>query len=426
MPRLFLVLGLLASGMAAGEQDAFEQLPIVIAHRGASGQRPEHTLAAYQLALDQGADFVELDLVATRDGALIARHENALAVVALDSSGAIVRDQGGTPRIREATTDVAERGEFADRLTVKEIDGRRVGGWFSEDFTLSEIRSLKARERMPELRPSSQAYDDEYSIPTLAEAIALIDEVERHNGTRPGLYIEIKHPTYFLHDGRYLNGELIGIDLGESLLRGLEADGFVDPNRVFIQCFEVAPLIVLKDKMAQRGIELPLIQLCGDVFNRRYRATPHDISYRADHGSLAVYGDLNTLVDGGMRAGISYAELATPAVLSFMARRYAAGIGPHKQNIMLTRRSDTGAAEFTGEFGALLGYAHAAGLKVHPYTLRAETLFRVTLHTEDGDRLLSVVEEALMLLEHGVDGFFIDQPALGRVAVEAYVAGALE
>ena len=166
---LLLGIASLISGTAASETIAVASRPIVIAHRGASGERPEHTLAAYQLALEQGADFIELDLVATRDGVLISRHENALAMVALDSSGGLLRDADGAPRIREATTDVADRPEFRDRLVIKKIDGRAVGGWFSEDFSLAEIKSLNARERMPALRETT--FDDRLPIPTLKEAI---------------------------------------------------------------------------------------------------------------------------------------------------------------------------------------------------------------------------------------------------------------
>ncbi|RMF09035.1 MAG: hypothetical protein D6773_02095 [Alphaproteobacteria bacterium] len=207
--------------------------PIVIAHRGASAQRPEHTLAAYQLALVQGADYIELDLVATADGELIARHENALATVELDGRGRILRDEFGRPRILEATTDVALHAGFADRLAVKQVDGRRVGGWFAEDFLASEIGELRARERLPELRPVSAVHDDRYGIPTLAEIIDLVTAWSDHSGARPGLYIELKHPTYYLHEGRRLDGRPIGTDLGAALLDQLTAASFTDPERLY-------------------------------------------------------------------------------------------------------------------------------------------------------------------------------------------------
>ena len=405
--------------------------PLVIAHRGASGQRPEHTLAAYELALVQGADFIELDLVATSDSKLIARHENVLAMVVLDEDGGIVRESDGAPRIREATTDVATRGEFADRLTVKTVDGRSIGGWFSEDFTLREVRSLKARERLPRLRQNNRLHDDRYGVPTLADVIELVREFERRTSRQAGLYIEIKHPTYFLHEGQRVDGSAIGVDLGALLLEHLSAAAFTAPERVFVQSFEIAPLIIMKDRMTALGLDIPLIQLFGDVFNLRFRSSPRDIVYHVEQGSTIVYGELEGLVPGGLGAKISYAELVSPAVLAFMARRYATGIGPVKHNILLTRVSsdaaERGAAaqprlstrELTGEIGSLLPSALDAGLVVHPYTLRAETPFLVRYH----NRPLTVVEEAGLLLESGVQGFFIDQPAEGRLAVYRYLAG---
>jgi len=404
--------------------------PIVIAHRGASGQRPEHTLAAYELALVQGADFIELDLVATADGKLIARHENALAMAVLDEDGGIVREADGTPRIREASTNVATRDEFADRLTVKTVDGRSIGGWFSEDFTLREVRSLKAIERLPRLRPDNRLYDDRYGVPTLADVIELVREFEHRTGRRAGLYIEIKHPTYFLHEGQRGDGSAIGLDLGALLLERLSGAAFTAPERLFVQSFEIAPLIIMKDRMTTLGLDIPLIQLFGDVFNQHFRSRPRDIVYHSQQGSTSVYGELEGLVPGGFRATISYAELVSPAVLAFMARRYATGIGPVKHNILLTRVSSAVGEEsvpqpraftreLTGEIGSLLPTALDAGLVVHPYTLRAETPFLVRYH----DRPLTVVEEAGLLLESGVQGFFIDQPAEGRLAVYRYLAG---
>ena len=181
--------------------------PLVIAHRGASGHRPEHTLAAYRLAMQQGADFIELDLVSSSDGQLLARHENLLAEVQLDEAGQPVTDARGEKLVVWATTDIAQRPEFADRLAVKEIDGRRKGGWFSEDFTLAELKTLRARERMPAIRPMNRLYDDRFAIPTLEEAINLVRD---WSGPRQvGLYIELKHPTYFRFEGRRLDGCLL-------------------------------------------------------------------------------------------------------------------------------------------------------------------------------------------------------------------------
>jgi glycerophosphoryl diester phosphodiesterase len=178
-------------------------MPIVIAHRGASAHRPEHTLAAYELAIELGADFIEPDVVATRDGQLVARHDNEIS----------------------GTTDVADRPEFSDRLTAKQVDGKRLEGWFSEDFTLAELRTLRARERLPELRGT--AYDGRFGIPTLDEVVALAASAG------VGVYPETKHPTYFAS---------LGLPLEPPLLAALE--GFGGP--VFIQSFEAANLRELR------------------------------------------------------------------------------------------------------------------------------------------------------------------------------------
>lgn len=203
-----------------------EVRPLVIAHRGASGYRPEHTLAAYELAIEQGADYIEPDLVFTKDGVLVARHENEI---------------GGT-------TDVAAHPRFADRRRTREIDGERITGWFTEDFTLEELRGLRARERLPELRPGSAAHDGRYAIPTLEEILVLLDQVEAKVGRRIGLIPETKHPAYFAS---------LGYDFAKPLLEALEAHGRGGPDaRVWIQSFEAGNLEVLHSLTA-----LPLVQL---------------------------------------------------------------------------------------------------------------------------------------------------------------------
>ena len=161
--------------------------PIVIAHRGASGYRPEHTLASYELAIEQGADFIEPDLVSTKDGVLVARHENEI---------------GGT-------TDVAAHPEFADRRTTKVVDGVALTGWFTEDFTLDELRTLRARERLPEVRPGSAAFDGQFGIPTLQEIADLALRESERRGRTIGLYPETKHPTYFRSIGLPLEEPLV-------------------------------------------------------------------------------------------------------------------------------------------------------------------------------------------------------------------------
>ena len=169
--------------------------PVIIAHRGASGERPEHTLEAYRVAIAQGADFIEPDLVATRDGVLVARHENEI----------------GT------TTDVARHPEFAALRTTKTIDGATVSGWFTEDFTLAELKTLRARERLPAVRPGNTAWDGRFDIPTFAEIIALAQTASAASGRTIGVYPETKHPSYFAG---------IGLPLEQRLVDALAAAGY--------------------------------------------------------------------------------------------------------------------------------------------------------------------------------------------------------
>jgi glycerophosphoryl diester phosphodiesterase len=232
--------------------------PIVIAHRGASAYRPEHTLAAYALAVGMGADYIEPDLVPTRDGVLVARHENELS----------------------GTTDVARHPEFAARRTTKEIDGRAAMGWFTEDFTLAELRTLRARERLPELRPANTAFDGLYAIPTLQEVIDLAQRAG------VGIYPETKHPTYF---------ESIGLSLEEPLLEALRRNGWDGPDSpVFIQSFEAGNLRALRALT-----RLPLVRL---------------LDATADLAEIAGYADAigprkdlvdRALVDAAHRAGLA-------------------------------------------------------------------------------------------------------------------------
>jgi len=203
--------------------------PLVIAHRGASGHRPEHTVAAYTLAVEMGADFIEPDLVSTKDGVLVARHEN---------------DIGGT-------TDVAEK--FPDRKARKVIDGDTLTGWFTEDFTLAELRTLRAKERLPF---RSHAYDGRYAIPTFDEVLALADSLGRARGRVVGVYPETKHPTYH---------RAIGLPLEEKLLAALQARGLDDRNApVFIQSFEDGNLRTLRAQTRVKLVYLTSTPLSAD------------------------------------------------------------------------------------------------------------------------------------------------------------------
>jgi glycerophosphoryl diester phosphodiesterase len=260
--------------------------PIVIAHRGASGERPEHTLASY----DRAIDFIEPDLVLTKDGVLVARHENEIS----------------------ETTDVADRSEFADRRTSRTIDGTAMTGWFTEDFTLAELRTLRARERLPQLRVANTAYDGLYQVPTFDEILRLVRARSLETGRTIGVYPETKHPSYFAG---------IGLSHEEPLLAALAAYGYDSADdAIFIQSFEVANLVALNARTNVR-----LIQLVAD------EGGPPD------------------------RADTSYADMVTPAGLALIAT-YADGIGPAK-NMVIARNADGSLGASTG----LVVRAHAAG-----------------------------------------------------------------
>jgi glycerophosphoryl diester phosphodiesterase len=348
-----------ADGQRLGRRDDSCPLvgkPIVIGHRGASGYRPEHTLAAYQLAIDLGADFIEPDLVSTRDGHLVARHEN-------DISG---------------TTDVADHPEFASRRVTKVIDNLTITGWFTEDFTLAELKTLRARERLPALRPQNTAFDGQFEIPTLEEVIALAQREGRARNRVIGIYPETKHPTYF---------QRIGLPLEEPLVRVLDRAG-LRSNAVFIQSFEVGNL-----KKLSRMTRLPLVQLIDAA------GAPFD---------FVAAGDPRT-----------YSDMVTPAGLREIAR-YADGVGVNKNRVI--PRDATGAllAPTT-----LIADAHANRLIVHAWTFRAENSF-LPRNFQIGDPanpqfagLRGDFPAELKLFDSlGLDGVFSDQPDVA-VAVRA-------
>ncbi|MTJ47861.1 glycerophosphodiester phosphodiesterase [Dolichospermum sp. UHCC 0259] len=374
--------------------------PIVIGHRGASGERPEHTIEAYKLAIAQGADFVEPDLVVTKDGVLIARHEPMLAVGVLNPDGTIQRDANGKPVINttDTSTDVYLRDKFADRLKIKNLDGRNVAGWFAEDFTLAEVKELNAIERIPALRGT--AFDkDGLKVPTLKEVIDLVKQVELETGRKIGIYPETKHPTFFQQQG---------INTSQILADTLKAENFTDPSRIFIQSFEVANLKALKNTiMPTAGIDIPLVQLFGGS------GQPYD---------FVVAGDTRT-----------YTNLSTPAGLAEIAT-YAKGIGPNKQRIVpqltVDANGDGQADDLNGDgqisdgdrvLGTpttLIQDAHKAGLIVHLYTLRNDEFFLPDTYKNDPGA------EFRRFIDLGVDGFFTDFPKTGRqVLVNDYLAG---
>ena len=342
-----------------------EPLPIVIGHRGASGFVPEHTLTSYFIAIQQGADFIEPDLVSTKDGVLVARHENEIS----------------------GTTDVSEHPEFASRRTTKMIDGIALTGWFTEDFTLRELKTLRAKERIPAIRPDNTRFDGQFTIPTLEEVLELVESVNRDRAAsarrlgRPapgpiGVYPETKHPSFF--DG-------IGLSLEEPLVRTLHRFGYLSKrDPVFIQSFETGNL-----RKLNRMTRLSLVQLIDAT------GKPFD---------FVLSGDPRT-----------YADLVTPRGLAEIAA-YADGIGPNKL-LVIPRNADGTLRTPT----RLVDDAHSVGLVVHPFTFRAENTF---LPTElrfgmDPNANGNIAGELSRYLATGIDGFFIDQAIFGVQARDA-------
>jgi glycerophosphoryl diester phosphodiesterase len=339
--------------------------PIVIAHRGACGYVPEHTLAAYALAIEMGADFIEPDLVMTKEGILVARHENEIS----------------------GTTDVADRPEFASRETSKTIDGIEVDGWFTEDFTLAELETLRAKEPIPHLRPHNQRFDRIFQVPSFEEVLALVHganlrfEIEaRAKGEEKrrciGVYPETKHPTYFRG---------IGLPMERPLLRLLDRELFSPATpTVFIQSFEVTNL-----KYLRKLTEYPLVQLLSDS------GAPYD---------LVASGDPRT-----------YADLATPEGLAEIAG-YADGIGVNKNLLMQPSEGSLSGPT------TLIADAHAAGLIVHGWTFRAENLFLPNAFKRPGGdaALGNLAGEIAKFLEQGMDGFFTDQADIGVRARDGF------
>ena len=313
--------------------------PLVIAHRGASGHLPEHTLAAYSLAIDMRADFIEPDLVITKDSVLVARHENEI---------------GGT-------TDVAVK--FPDRRTTRTIDGRRVTGWFTEDFTLAEIRTLRAKER---LAFRSHEYDGREPIPTLEEILDLVERRSRETGRTIGVYPETKHSSYFRSIGRPLE---------EPLVAALARRGWTTPAApVFIQSFEVENLRALRQRTGVRLVQL--IDLSGG---------PADSSLASD-------------------VPRTYASMITPAALARIAL-YANGVGVEKSLVQPIASGQLGTPT------SLVTDAHGAGLTVHVWTLRSDESFLPKAYIGDA------AAEWRTFASLDVDGMFGDFPDVGVAAL---------
>ena len=331
MLRLLCALAMLGASVPVS---ALEGDILIIAHRGASGERPEHTLAAYERAIDQGADYIEPDLVPTADGVLVARHENEIG----------------------QTTDVADRAEFADRRRTKSVDGQEISGWFTEDFTLAELRTLRARERIPALRPHNTRYDGLFQIPTLEEIVQLVRAKEAETGRRIGLYPELKHPTYFR--------KVAGIDTARLLMAELARLKITPDDPIYIQSFETDPLGFLDSRSSFRLVQL--IKPDGG---------PYD------------------------QPGLTYAEMLTPGGLAEVAS-FADGIGVHISLVLQPDGSPT----------PLVAEAARAGLSVHAWTVRKENAFLPAgLKVGEDDAATGNYPALLaMLRAAGVDGVFTD------------------
>ncbi|MEU3403967.1 glycerophosphodiester phosphodiesterase [Streptomyces sp. NPDC006670] len=351
-----------ASASGSGHGDGgYRDLPVplVIGHRGSSGYRPEHTLGSYQLALDLGADVVEQDLVPTKDGHLVCRHENEI---------------GGT-------TDVADHPEFAGRRTTKTVDGVSVTGWFTEDFTLAELRTLRAKERIPAIRQRNTLYDGRWPVPTFEEVLRWADREGKRRGKRVWLHVETKHPTYFRG---------LGLGLEEPLAALLRRYGRAGRDAaVFLQSFEPSSI-----QRLSRLVSAPRVVLLSAANTR-----PWDFEVAKDPRTVA--------------------DLVKPEGLKWIAG-FAQGIGP-TLDLIVPRTPD-------GKLGApttLVPDAHAHGLVLHPYTARNENTFLPAEYRKgtDPNAYGDAFGAFKRYFELGIDAIFTDNPDTGLLAAEAFRPG---
>lgn len=349
---------LVASAAGAAPAPAARARPVLVGHRGASALRPEHTLAAYAQAIADGADFIEPDLVATRDGVLVVRHENNIA----------------------ETTDVAAHPEFASRRTEKTIDGQRQTGWFTEDFTLAELKTLRAKERLTQLRPANAAMDGWFDLVTFQEMIDFAAAEGAARGRAIGLIPEIKHSTYFAG---------IGLPMEDRVIDTIGRHHQTRTAPLVIQSFETANLKYLRRKLG-RPANLQLMQLCTAADVR-----PADV---VKAGGALTYNAL--LAPAGLAEVARYADILAPDT------RTVIPLGPDKR---------------LGRPSRVVADGHAAGLKVMPWTFRPENAFLAADFQEGGDpahrSVAGSVAEIRAYLAIGIDGFFTDDPAIGRQAI---------
>ncbi|XP_026323909.1 glycerophosphodiester phosphodiesterase GDPD6-like [Hyposmocoma kahamanoa] len=320
--------------------------PLVIAHRGSSGYVPEHTLGAYALAITMGADYVEPDLVMSNDGFLVARHENELLL----------------------STDVANRPEFATRYKTQTIDGRTVSGWFTEDFTLQELKMLRSKEVIGKIRPGNTRMDGAFDIPTFQEIIDLVKAMEISERRIIGICPELKHPTHF---------QQLNLGMEKAVVDQFHENGYVGADSAaYIQSFEVSNLRELKNLT-----DIKLIQLMGNSSRQPF-----------DQVLLGT--------------GLTYGDMATAEGLRNVAT-YAYAVGPDKSHVIPRVGNNLGVPT------SYVANAHAAGLKVHPYTFRAENFYLPYEFRSNDSSIADIGNmrgELQVFLATGIDGFFTDQP----------------
>ncbi|WP_075793673.1 glycerophosphodiester phosphodiesterase [Massilia putida] len=362
--RRFLKAAALGTALAALPPLTLAQRakPTLYAHRGASALRPEHTLGSYAKAIADGADFVEPDLVATKDGVLVARHENAIT----------------------DTTDIATRPEFASRKTRKIIDGEAHEGWFVSDFTFAELKTLRAIERLPKMRGT--AYDGQFQIVSFDEIIDFVAAEAAARGRTIGLIPELKHSTWFAQ---------AGLPLEDRFVATLKAHEYTRRAPVVVQSFEVANLKALRKGLGKpSNVTLAQLVIVGGAYDK---ASPADVA--ASGGSL-TYGDMVTA--RGLRDIAAYADI----------------VAPNTRAVIPLAKDERLAAPT-----ALVADAHKAGLQVVVWTFRPENAF-LAADFRNGDGLnarndAGSVAEIRRYLETGIDGLFSDDSALARKAIDA-------
>ncbi|GBQ71879.1 glycerophosphoryl diester phosphodiesterase [Ameyamaea chiangmaiensis NBRC 103196] len=333
--------------------------PLVFAHRGASALRPEHTLASYAKAIADGADYIEPDLVPTRDGVLVVRHESNIT----------------------DTTDVASRPEFAARRRTMTVDGMSQTGWFTTDFTLAEFKTLRAKERLPAIRVHNTRYDGHFDVPTFEEVIDFVAAESAARGRVIGIIPEIKSSTHF---------HALGLDPEAAFLRTIAAHEYTRQAPLEVQSFETANLKAIHEQVKTINPQARLMLLMAGGY------TPADIAAVGGH--------------------TTFRDLMTPSSLR-QVRAYADVIGP--ANTDLIPRDKNGAWQTPT---TLVRDAHEAGLLVHSYTCRPENCFLPLQLRDHGAPNARNVEgsiaEIRAYLDLGLDGFFTDDPAIGRLALD--------